>query len=276
MTRETKIGLLVGLTFIIVVGVLLSDYMTSTREPLPAPLQMAGNELRNGLGQPRSDESSPVAMVPPNVSPRQAVPTREELTPKPPKQTSVAVNTQTLPPAGQQAPVPAALRDVAQRNGEELVDANGRPLTNNNSQPVAKAVADSYTAEPGDSLSRIALKALGANTRANRAAIIAVNPSLKENPNMIVVGRAYAIPTAGGATAMNTPAAQQPANQPQTGYVVKQGDTLWSIAVDQLGDAGAISAIKDLNRDVLQDSDRIRPNMKLRLPAKSAASQNNT
>jgi len=275
MTRETKIGLLVGLTFIIVVGVLLSDYMTSTREPLPAPLQMAGNELRNGLGQPRSDESSPVAMVPPNVSPRQAVPTREELTPKP-KQTSVAVNTQTLPPAGQQqAPVPAALRDVAQRNGEELVDANGQPLTNN-SQPAAKATADSYTAEPGDSLSRIALKALGANTRANRAAIIAVNPSLKENPNMIVVGRAYAIPMAGGATAVNTPAAQQTANQPQTGYVVKQGDTLWSIAVDQLGDAGAISAIKDLNRDVLQDSDRIRPNMKLRLPAKSAASQNNT
>jgi nucleoid-associated protein YgaU len=276
MTRETKIGLLVGLTFIIVVGVLLSDYMTSTREPLPAPLQMAGNELRNGLGQPRSDESSPVAMVPPNVSPRQAVPTREELTPKP-KQTSVAVNNQPVSPAGQQqAPVPAALRDVAQRNGEELVDANGHPLTNNNSQPVAKAVADSYTAEPGDSLSKIALKALGANTRANRAAIIALNPSLKENPNMIVVGRVYAIPTAGDAVATNTPAAQQPANQPQTGYVVKPGDTLWSIAVDQLGDAGAISAIKDLNRDVLQDSDRIRPNMKLRLPAKSAASQNNT
>jgi nucleoid-associated protein YgaU len=275
MTRETKIGLLVGLTFIIVVGVLLSDYMTSTREPLPAPLQMAGNELRNGLGQPRSDESSPVAMVPPNVSPRQAVPTREELTPKPSKQT-VAVNTQSLPPAQQQAPVPATLRDVAQRNGEELVDANGQPLTNNNSQTVAKAAADSYTAEPGDSLSKIALKALGANTRANRAAIIAVNPSLKENPNMIVVGRAYAIPTAGGATAVNTPASQQPVNQPQIGYVVKKGDTLWSIAVDQLGDAGAISAIKDLNRDVLQDSDRIRPNMKLRLPAKSAAAQNNT
>ena len=33
MTRETKIGLLVGLAFIIVIGILLSDHMTSTTQP---------------------------------------------------------------------------------------------------------------------------------------------------------------------------------------------------------------------------------------------------
>jgi nucleoid-associated protein YgaU len=272
MTRETKIGLLVGLTFIIVVGVLLSDYMTSTREPQPAPLQMAGNDLRNGLGQPRNEESA-TAMVPQNVSPRQAVPTREELTPKPaPKPTGVAVNNQVVPPTNPPAG-PAALNQVAKSHGEELVDGNGQPLANNDTQTVAKTAVGSYTAEPGDSLSKIALKSLGANNKANRAAIVALNPSLRDNPNMIVVGRAYAIPTMAGATAVNTQTTP-PANQPQTGYVVKPGDTLWSIAVDQLGDAGAISAIKDLNRDVLRDSDRLRPNMKLRLPAKSATSEN--
>ena len=33
MTRETKIGLLVGLAFIIVIGILLSDHIGSTTEP---------------------------------------------------------------------------------------------------------------------------------------------------------------------------------------------------------------------------------------------------
>jgi nucleoid-associated protein YgaU len=267
MTRETKIGLLVGLTFIIVVGVLLSDYMTSTREPQPAPLQMAGSDLRSGLGQPKSEESSPVAMTPPNVSPRQAVPTREELTPKASPKPAVAVANSPAVPI-------SALNNVAQSHGEELVDANGQPLANNDVTPVAKSGPNSYTAEPGDSLSRIAAKTLGANTRANRAAIIAVNPSLRDNPNMIVVGKIYVIPTS-GATAMagadKAVAANPPVAAAQTGYVVKPGDTLWSIAVDQLGDAGAIAAIKDLNRDVLGDSDRIRPNMKLRLPAKAPA-----
>jgi nucleoid-associated protein YgaU len=271
MTRETKIGLLVGLTFIIVVGVLVSDYITSTREPQPAPLQMAGSDLRNGLGQPRSEETTAVAIAPKNVSPRQAVPTREELTPKPaPKPTDVATNPLPQPVGGQN------LNQIAQQHGEELVDLNGKPVANNEA-PATKAIANSYTAEPGDSLSRIAAKTLGANTKANRAAIIALNPSLKDNPNMIVVGRVYALPTSGaGATetapvVMNTPTAQA-----KTGYIVKSGDTLWSIAIDQLGDANAISAIKDLNRDVLGDSDRLRPNMKLRLPAKSTAVASNT
>ena len=264
MTRETKIGLLVGLTFIIVVGVLISDYMTSTREPQPAPLQMAGNDLRNGLGQPRSEEAAPVAIHPANVSPRQAVPTREELTPKP---TVVAV---APPPAV--PPSVATLTEVAHRNGEELVSANGQPLTNNNPPPVTQSTPSTYTAEPGDSLSKIAAKTLGANTKANRAAIIAINPSLRDNPNMIVVGREYAIPTSSGTTTAAPIIVNTPTNAAKTGYIVKSGDTLWSIAVDQLGDANAISAIKDLNRDVLGDSDRLRPNMRLRLPAKAAAS----
>ena len=38
MTRETKIGLLVGLAFIIVIGILLSDHLTSSTEPPMATL----------------------------------------------------------------------------------------------------------------------------------------------------------------------------------------------------------------------------------------------
>ena len=42
MTRETKIGLLVGLCFIIVIGILLSDHFRSTMEPPEAALVNAG------------------------------------------------------------------------------------------------------------------------------------------------------------------------------------------------------------------------------------------
>src|SRR5687767_9301305 len=38
MTRETKIGLLVGLAFIIVIGILLSDHFTSATQPHQAAL----------------------------------------------------------------------------------------------------------------------------------------------------------------------------------------------------------------------------------------------
>src|SRR5947209_20471073 len=82
MTRETKIGLLVALAFIIVIGILLSDHMTSTSEPPLAQLQQAGNNLRSGLGQPASDNPAPVVVTPQNVTPGQTVLTRDELNPR--------------------------------------------------------------------------------------------------------------------------------------------------------------------------------------------------
>ena len=51
-------------------------------------------------------------------------------------------------------------------------------------------------------------------------------------------------------------------------YTVKESDSLWRIAREQLGDAGAVASIKELNKEVLAGGDQVRPNMKLRLPAK--------
>ena len=52
MTRETKIGLLVGLAFIIVIGILLSDHLTSATEPPQPPLAQAGNDVRRAGAVP--------------------------------------------------------------------------------------------------------------------------------------------------------------------------------------------------------------------------------
>ena len=126
---------------------------------------------------------------------------------------------------------------------------------------------------------------MGGNTKANRDAIVKANPSLHDDPNKIIVGRTYLIPSSAStpvAAAANakpavtdTAAARNSAAinaQPQFWYTVKENDSLWSIAADQLGNGSAYTAIKELNADVLKGSDTVVANMRLRLPAKPVAS----
>jgi len=56
-----------------------------------------------------------------------------------------------------------------------------------------------YTAQAGDTLSKLAMVLLGADTKANRDLIEETNPSLKQNPDRLVAGQTYwiAAPTAG-------------------------------------------------------------------------------
>src|SRR4051794_5842279 len=86
MTRETKIGLLVGLAFIIVIGILLSDHLTSATEPQQAQLAQVAGNVRTAVVVPGAQSAPPITTVPPQqpVVPQQPVPTKEELTPKQP------------------------------------------------------------------------------------------------------------------------------------------------------------------------------------------------
>src|SRR3954464_9621464 len=81
MTRETKIGLLVGLAFIIVIGILLSDQLMRSTEPPSAPLANVGDTLRKGTVTPASHHPPVTRVVPQqqDVSPETAVPTQEEM-----------------------------------------------------------------------------------------------------------------------------------------------------------------------------------------------------
>ncbi len=337
MTRETKIGLLVGLAFIIVIGILLSDHLTSATEPQQAQLTQAGDNVRNGVTTPGSGGAVAVTAVvaPSNVAPAQAIPTREEMNPVKPaveivkigpgspapqpitvKASEVASAPVSNPAVAVAAPTtfeqamgakePSAppitrevdmanssLAGVAKSLGEELVPAGAGEhpaMTQASAQPKPSlpAGARQYKAEAGDSVSRIASRMMGGNTSANRDALINANPSLKADPNKIIAGRTYVIPAAGSsapaapAPAPTVAAAPAPAPvasptqtvaaSPEYFYTVKEGDNLSKIALMQLGDASTLPAIKELNKDVLKGGDTIRPNMKLRLPAKPLAS----
>src|SRR3954447_15387488 len=84
MTRETKIGLLVGLAFIIVIGILLSDHLTSSNEPPQATLAVAGNNVRSGVTTPGAGNNPAIAsnVTPAAVAPRTTVPTPTDLAPR--------------------------------------------------------------------------------------------------------------------------------------------------------------------------------------------------
>jgi nucleoid-associated protein YgaU len=53
---------------------------------------------------------------------------------------------------------------------------------------------EEYVVVKGDTLSKLASRKLGANTKANRDAIIALNPTLKQNPDLLIVGKVYRLP----------------------------------------------------------------------------------
>src|SRR5690349_20082210 len=104
MTRETKIGLLVGLAFIIVIGILLSDHLTSSTDPMPATLLQAGPNVLNAVKTPGQAEP-PITQViaPAPVQPQQPVLTREELTQRQAPPPIVHIGPRQAPPQQQTA-----------------------------------------------------------------------------------------------------------------------------------------------------------------------------
>jgi LysM repeat protein len=262
--------------------------------PKPAPVQIvaigpsAGQQQQQQLTQPQL----PVSVVPPAPAALVAQPehAQAEGQQKLPLENPIVPQT----PQVTQVPTPAPqgdLTQVAKQIGEEIVGLTGSTPTtptqssNSNSSGAATlAGGKAYKAQTGDTLSKLAGRFMGGNTKANRDAIIAANASLQKNPDVIVAGKTYIIPvgnnSATPAVATQPPAqptmTQTPSASPEYWYTVKEADTLRRIAVNQLGDEDAWAAIQELNKNTLKGEDKtvVIPGMKLKLPAKPIASAN--
>lgn len=331
VTRDAKIGLLVGLAFILIVGILLSEHITVATTPQQAELARAGEKVREAAVTPTAPEPRRADLrIDPNPQPAQPVATRDQLdSPRLPPTAKIELGT---PEAGQikvirvdspdpianavevkpdtttSAPptrndivasaeksqsVPLSLADTARLHGMELMALNGKPaeadviITQTPPAQPAKPIAGGakvkeYIAQPGDSLSKIASRQMGAATPANQAAIIALNPSLQKDPSKILSGVKYLIPADAWAAAMGESVAPVETKKTETKpadsekktdtkvrvYEVKAGDSLWKIAEREAGSANAIAQIKQLNAEVLGNSDVVKVGMKLKLPAK--------
>lgn len=232
MTRETKIGLLVGLAFIIVIGILLSDHLTTRGELPAAQLTQVGNSVQTAIATPASN-TPPIApvTVPTNVVVRNTIPTHDEINQAPatsivqvspptgrtpvviPQSGGLSINVGPATPAGGSEPATTTTPTRDDRIGQPLMVAqattplDGDPLMQkvDRGQTPAQAEAVAKNLKPvkadkGDTVSKFAAKYLGGNTSANRQAIIDANPDLKANPAKIVLGHTYMIPARAAST----------------------------------------------------------------------------
>jgi nucleoid-associated protein YgaU len=253
MTRETKIGLLVGLAFIIVIGVLLSDHMADATRP-PQALMADKQTVMKGTAVPGGQGTAQAPLTITDVRPAGPI--------------------LVQPPDGPKSDIL-----VGPQPGGRIVigEPPTEPVKPDESTESPVAVR-TYKAEPGDTLSKMARKLLGGDTRANRELIMKSNPSLVKDPHKVVSGQSYQIPVAppintANREARGTPALPVTIDPATTGvvYTTREGDTLWKIAREQVGSTSAVESIMELNRDVLKAGDKIRPNMKLKLPPKAVA-----
>lgn len=344
MTRETKIGLLVGLAFIIVIGILLSDHINSSSDPAPAAIASVYDGVKSSVGAPdaRNQGSVTVVTPPQPIIPSNPVPTMRDLLPPQNNGSSVISigpgddpsllprpartvqqppdPIQVFPPSGNEvagnetaaSPQPNTpntgvsnpLTNIARQQGEDLVPIGGNGPVQLPSAPQSNNVASAQKpaaplppgvkqikAEEGDTVTKLAAKYMGANTKANREAIIKANPNLGPDGRKLFAGQTYLIPApdpaAAGpvAIAPQPPTARQaptptPAPSPApvpagvTMYTVQDNDSLWRIASEQLGAGNRWTEIRDLNPDVLKGGEQVHASMRLKLPPKTVASSN--
>src|SRR3954447_18291203 len=178
MTRETKIGLLVGLAFIIVIGILLSDHLTSSTEPPQAALANAGSNVRQAVTTPGQPGPAPAPVTPPgNTAPQNPVPTQNELAPKPDPIQIVKVG----PGAGTQQPSPAEQRRQQQEQSQPRISV----------EPANPVADSSNTGAPQDSATNSA-----APQPSNDQVADASNPNVSgaDAPTITKVSPAAAMP----------------------------------------------------------------------------------
>jgi nucleoid-associated protein YgaU len=150
-----------------------------------------------------------------------------------------------------------------------------------------------YVVNEGDSLAGIARKFYGSregSKKINIAGIFDANRKLLKSPDEIHIGQKLVIPPL---LVASVPSKSKVANvlseteftkvesigkrhllangsqaEQNSGYVVREGDSLWQIAAEQLGNGSRCSEIAELNAGVLDGEDDISVGMHLKMPAR--------
>jgi nucleoid-associated protein YgaU len=209
-----------------------------------------------------------------------------------PSTSSVAVAPVESTPAGSVEP---AISTPAQNVPAGGIQPTAKPQT---AKPAAPKF---YVVEDGDSISSIAKKFYGekeGNKTANINAIFEANrktlasiDELQVGQKLIIpplAGSSAPVPTAGGVLSgpgftkvdsigqrhlpagTEKPAVTTKTVSPKSGsvYTVKEGDSLWRIASEQLGDGNRYKEIVKLNGGVLSNEDDLQVGMQLKMPAR--------
>ena len=274
MTRDAKIGLLLGLAFIFMIAFIInglpgsrpdSNELTNTMANFPNnPPGLAAREREVIRTESIRSEATEVATPPigePGIRDQRTLPDVPVIPDESYKVGPV---------------VPGPVRDTKMEIGKP--------------KAVRPALPKIYTVTDGDNLASIAKKFYGpeaGNKRANIMRIFEANRKILETPDDIYVGQKLVIPPLPGSEQEKDKGIfsseifkkvvsigrEHLTNKvrrakPSKLYTVRDDDNLWRIAAEQLGDGSRYKEIAKLNADILEDEDFVPVGTRLKLPAR--------
>lgn len=289
MTSDAKVGLLLGLVFIFIIAFLINGLPDFHRDVNNNELTTNMVSSQNNSPALAANERKVSREVADNIKPIKETPFAEAagkssednrgvyFTMPLPQTTSAVEKTDETNPAAAPLPLPSP---VAEKTDTPKVESN------------RKAAPEIYIVREGDVLANIAKKFYGpvdGNKKENIDRIFEANSGVLKLPDEIYEGQKLIIPplTASASdknkldsvfpTTMfkkvesigqsHLPADNQQTKQAER-YIVREGDTLWRIAAEQLGDGSRYGEIAKLNADVLDDEDSLAVGMRLKMPAR--------
>jgi len=270
MTSEAKVGLLLGLSFIFIIAFLINGLPKADSETNNN--QLTGNMIRtrpaaHGLAAKERKAVSQTKLIEKRYI-RQSRPS-----PKPDK--SIRFHTA----------LPKSISSPGQ-TPETTLPAQNKPAAA--AKPNKTALPKFYIVKRTDTLASIAKKFYGpreGNKTANIDRIFKANSAKLNDPDEIYEGQNLIIPplrpssyttSSGGNTTSAAIPVKDPSNhytssqsvKQNNRYIVRQGDSLWRIAAERLGDASRYTEIAGLNREILGDENNLIVGMRLKLPAR--------
>jgi nucleoid-associated protein YgaU len=280
MASDAKIGLLLGLVFIFIIALIING-LPSFRE------DGSNNQLTTNMVSLQNNPPAIAAKERGVINLREAVgkkPTQVEL-PSAGNQdilptTAVPESPLVVKETAAVEAIVAAAQAVAAKDESYKTDANGA------------VHSKIYVVDEGDTLAVIARKFYGSkegSKKINVARIFDANRKLLKSPDEIGVGQKLIIPP----LLASVPDKGKIANvlsgteftkvesvgkrhllangrqaEQNSGYVVREGDSLWQIAAEQLGNGSRCSEIAELNAGVLDGEDNLSVGMRLKMPAR--------
>jgi nucleoid-associated protein YgaU len=301
MTKEAKIGLLLGLCFIVAIAVVLRDVHKAGDEDLVRTLVAEQDSVTN-------DEIGDTAI---NRGVNNLYAENDHIENEndyehpsaEPEIETLALNDDqfsgsgelvryemSLPDLKQLVVGPASAEDSQSRAADmEFEDVFSRieqpqPVRTIIIEPKKQPMPRTYVVCKGDYLSTIAVKMYGpelGNKLVHIKGIYEANRKTLRSPDSIDIGRKLVIPalksvpnggfrnkTGETTTQIKESEKKQKSQQSSeyTYYEVKSGDSLWKIAESRLGNGVRFKEIVKLNGKLLKDKDNVFPGMRIKIP----------
>jgi nucleoid-associated protein YgaU len=289
MTSDAKIGLLLGLVFIFIIAFIINGVPSFSRDSNNNELTTNMVSLQNsppGIGTKERKVNREV--ISPRVSFR-----KQSLQAKAPSVDNQDIRFEMSLPKHT-----SAMNEARQNVEIKRTTAPSLPAPVVSEMPPKKAKPAKapsrriYVVREGDSLADIAVKLYGSqegNRHVNVSRIFHANRKLLKSPDEVYPGQRLAIPPLSASqpeqsgienvfsTTLFEKVKSIGQKRPASGgrkagqsrvYVVREGDSLWEIAADKLGDGSRYNEIAKLNAHVIDDEDTLCVGMRLKLPAR--------